>query len=519
MNTAEQQLVKGDKNMSKCPYAKKCSGCQLQNLTYDEQLKMKQVKLINLLGKYGHVSEIIGMNDPGNYRNKLQRAFAYNRGRLISGIYQSASYRIAEVDECMLEDKISSKIVDTVRALCPSFKIKAYDLNTGSGFLRHILVRRGFVSGEIMVVLVTARGEFKSRRSFVNELLRRHPEITTLVWNINTTNTPLMLGERSEILYGDGYITDTLCGLSFRISPRSFYQINHTQTEVLYSLAKKYADLDGSERVIDAYCGTGTIGLTMADKARELIGVEVNGEAVRDAKDNAERNGIKNASFYEADAGDFMSELAKKGEDVDVVITDPPRAGCSMRFLRSLISLSPKKIVYISCDPETLARDLNTLTKNGYTVKKIQGVDMFPFTRHVESVVCLSRETTHEMKLHASPFEMIKSGQKTIELRLYDEKRQQIKEGDTIIFTNTVNGEKMSRKVKKLQRFDSFEELYKSLPLLQCVYTVDDVDNAKPSDMDQYYSVEKQDKYGVVGIELFPPKRITDETIVCLRKQ
>ena len=378
--------------MSKCPYAKKCSGCQLQNLTCEEQLKMKQVKLISLLGKFGHVNEIIGMEAPHNYRNKSQSAFGFKNGRLITGLYQSTTGKITEVKDCMLEDKCTQAIVETIKVLCPSFKIKAYDLNTGSGFLRHVLVRKGFASGEIMVVLVTALGEFKSKRSFVNELLRRHPEITTIVWNINNTNTALMLGEDSEVLYGDGYITDTLCGLSFRISPRSFYQINPVQTEILYSLAKDYAALTGKERVIDAYCGTGTIGLTMADKAKQIIGVEVNKDAIRDAKVNAQLNGIKNTKFYSADAGAFMSDLAKNGESADVVITDPPRAGCSMQFLRSLITLSPKRIVYISCNPETLARDLVTLTKNGYKVNKIQGVDMFPHTQHVESVVCLKRQ-------------------------------------------------------------------------------------------------------------------------------
>lgn len=378
--------------MSSCPYAKKCSGCQLQNLTYREQLSMKQVKLIKLLGRYGHVDEIIGMDEPYRYRNKMQSAFTVKNGRIISGIYQSATMKIVPVDSCMLEDKCGEPIVKTVKEMSPSFKIKAYDLNTGSGFLRHILIRKGFSTGEIMLVLVTAKGDFKSKRSFVNELLRRHPEITTVVWNINPTETPLMLGEYSEVLYGNGYITDTLCGLNFRISPRSFYQINPTQTEKLYAIAKEYASITGKETVIDAYCGTGTIGMTMADSAREVIGVEINGDAVADAKENAKHNGVKNIKFHNADAGDFMREMAQKGEKVDVVITDPPRAGCSMQFLRSLITLAPKRIVYISCNPETLARDLAILTRNGYKVKRMQGVDMFPHTSHVESVVCLTRK-------------------------------------------------------------------------------------------------------------------------------
>jgi len=375
-----------------CPNAKKCSGCQLQNLTYPEQLKMKQARLVSLLGKFGHVNNIIGMDEPTHYRNKMQAAFGYRDGKVISGIYQSASGRIVPTDSCMLENEAADRIVVTIRNMCKGFKIKPYDLRTGKGYLRHVMVRCGFASGEIMVVLVTVKGDFPSKRSFVNELLRRHPEITTVVHNVNPTETALFLGRDSEILYGEGYISDKLCSLDFRISPRSFYQVNPVQTEVLYSVAKKFASLSGEERVIDAYCGTGTIGLTMADAACEVIGVEVNEDAVRDAKENAKLNGITNAKFYAVDAGEFMSALAAKGEKADVVITDPPRAGCSMKFLKSLISLAPKRIVYVSCNPETLARDLRTLTKDGYKVKKIQPVDMFPYTGHVETVVCLSRE-------------------------------------------------------------------------------------------------------------------------------
>ena len=378
--------------MNNCKYAKKCSGCQLQNLSYKEQLQMKQVKVIRLLGKYQHVEEIIGMVNPYFYRNKVQSAFALLNGKTVSGIYQSTTGKIVPVEKCLLEDEQAQRIVSTIEKMCPNFKIKPYDLKTGLGFLRHVLVRGGFTSKEIMVVLVTTKGDFKSKTSFVNELIRRHPEITTVVWNINPTATPLMLGNQGEILYGNGYILDTLCGLSFRISPRSFYQINPVQTEILYSIAKEYAELTGNERMIDAYCGTGTIGLTMADAAKEIIGVEVNSDAIKDAKENAKLNGITNARFYNADAGDFMCELANKREKIDVVITDPPRAGCSMKFLKSLLKLSPKRIVYISCNPETQARDLVTLTKNGYKVTKIQPVDLFPHTNHVESVVCLSRK-------------------------------------------------------------------------------------------------------------------------------
>lgn len=377
--------------MKPCPIAKKCGGCQLQNLTYEEQLSMKQAKVIRLVGKYCHVDEIIGMETPYHYRNKASHAFGFANGRVVSGIYQSATRRIAPTDGCLLEDVRVAGIVRTVRELCTAFGIKTYDLQTGRGFFRHVLVRNGFASGEVMAVLVTAKGEFPSKRAFVSALLEKHPEITTIVWNINPTNTPLLLGNRSEVLYGSGYITDTLSGLSFRVSPRSFYQVNPVQTEVLYGKVVEFAALSGKERVIDAYCGTGTIGLTLARHAKEVLGVEVNADAVADAQENAKRNGIGNARFIAADAGDFLRELAQTGEKIDVVVTDPPRAGCSKQFLQSLLALSPKRVVYVSCNPETLSRDLFVLSGGGYRVKKIQPVDLFPHTEHVESVVCLTR--------------------------------------------------------------------------------------------------------------------------------
>ena len=377
--------------MNECPHKKKCSGCQLQNLTYEEQLRMKQVKLIGLLGRYGHVEEIIGMENPYHYRNKVQAAFFYRDKKVHSGVYQSATGKIVPVDSCLLCDEMADAIIVTVRKLCHGFKIRPFDLRTGQGFLRHVMVRRGFRSGEIMVVLVTAPGEFRDKRSFTNELLRRHPEITTVVWNVNGSATPLLLGKQSENLHGSGKITEQLCGLSFSISPRSFYQVNPVQTEVLYGKVKEFAALTGKERVIDAYSGTGTIGLTLAEKAREVIGVELSRDAVKDAKDNARLNGISNATFYCGDAGEWMKEAAERKERVDVVVTDPPRSGCTPAFLHSLIALAPKRVVYVSCNPETLARDLYTLKKGGYKVTRIQPVDMFPFTGHVESVVSLTR--------------------------------------------------------------------------------------------------------------------------------
>lgn len=380
----------------KCPNYKKCGGCQLQNLPYERQLSFKQVKCIKLLGRYHHVNEIIGMENPYHYRNKVQAAFTTKNGKILSGVYQSSTHNIVPVDSCMIEDKIADEIIVTIRKLLKSFKLKTFDDNTFKGFLRHVLVKRSFTLGQVMVVLVTGTADFPNESKFVNALLSRHSEITTIVQNVNNKRTSLVLGNETRVLYGDGYIEDELMGKRFRISPKAFYQVNPTQTAVLYGKALEFANLNGNDTVIDAYCGTGTIGILASDKAKRVIGVELNADAVKDAKVNAKLNGVDNIEFYEDDAGKFMTNLAVTGETVDLVIMDPPRAGASLEFLRSLITLSPEKVVYISCNPETLSRDLSFLTRKGYKVRKIQPVDMFPHTEHVEVVCYLKRSINNQ---------------------------------------------------------------------------------------------------------------------------
>ena len=376
----------------KCPLYKKCGGCQLQNLSYAEQLGFKQRKTERLLGGFGRVEPIIGMDEPYHYRNKVQAAFATARnGKIISGVYQSGTHSIVCVDSCLTEDRKADEIIVSVRNMLRSFKIQPYDERSGSGTLRHVLVKRGFKTNQIMVVLVTAGPIFPAKNNFIKALRKEHPDITTIVHNINPYQTSLVLGERENVLYGTGKIEDELCGLTFRISPRSFYQINPVQTEVLYNTAMEYADMSGREKVIDAYCGIGTIGLVASKRAGEVIGVELNRDAVHDAISNAKRNGIKNVRFFCDDAGEFMLGMAQDGEKADIVFMDPPRAGSDECFLSSLVTLAPKKIVYISCNPETQQRDLRLLTKRGYKVEKIQPVDMFPHTNHVETVVLLSQ--------------------------------------------------------------------------------------------------------------------------------
>lgn len=376
-----------------CPLYKKCGGCQLQNMTYEEQLSFKQAKSIKALSKFGFVEEIKGMENPYHYRNKVQAAFGQTRGgKIISGVYQSSSHNIVLVDECMTEDVTADKIIVDIRKMLSQFKLLPYNEDTGKGFLRHVLVKRGFSTNEVMVVLVTGSALFPKKNEFLKKLLSLHDEITTVVQNVNGSKTSLVLGEKEFVLYGEGYIEDILCGKRFRISPKSFYQINPIQTEYLYSTAMDFAGLTGKETVLDAYCGIGTIGLVASDNAKQVIGVELNPDAVRDAKINAKINGAKNIRFFCADAGKFMVEAAKENERVEVVFMDPPRAGSDINFLKSVVTLSPDKVVYISCNIETQARDLTYLCKNGYKVKKIQPVDMFPHTGHIESVVLLTKK-------------------------------------------------------------------------------------------------------------------------------
>ena len=376
-----------------CPVSKKCGGCQLSNMTYAEQLSYKQAKEIKLLGRFCHVNEIIGTEHPFYYRNKVQAAFGITRGgMIISGVYQSSTHNVVKVDSCKLEDKRADAVIVTIRNLLKSFKLTVFNDKTGDGFLRHVLVKVAQGTGEIMVVLVTGSPVFKSKKNFCDALLKAHPEITTIIQNVNNRFTSLVLGEQQTVLYGDGYITDRLMGKKFRISAKSFYQINYEGTKLLYGTAMEYAGLNGTQRVIDAYSGVGTIGIIASDNAKEVISVESNKDAVKDAIKNAKLNNIENISFVCADATEFLLGMAEENEKADVVIMDPPRAGSTVSFMKSVCKLAPAKVVYVSCNPETLARDLDFFVRNGYKVKKIQPVDMFPHTTHVETVVQLVRK-------------------------------------------------------------------------------------------------------------------------------
>lgn len=378
--------------MSKtCKYFGKCGGCQTPNLAYEEQLSMKMAKVISLMGRMCHVDEIVPMDDPYHYRCKVQTAFTRVGGELMAGIYQSASGRVIPAKACLLEDKEASKISRTAVQLARSFKLTVYSPKNGRGLLRHLLVRVSRKTGEAIVVIVTGKSPFTKAKAYTEALVKACPSIVSVVHCVNDTDLAMGFGAKSTVLYGDGYFTDEICGKRFRVSARAFLQVNPTQTEKLYRLAIEGAQLTGRESVIDAYCGVGTLGILAAPHAGYVTGVEVIPEAAADASVNAMLNSISNSTFLAGDAGEYMASLAAEKKRADVVLLDPPRAGCDKKFLTSLVKLAPKRVVYVSCNPETLARDARYLAKNGYKMTKLTPVDMFPFTTHVECVAVLTR--------------------------------------------------------------------------------------------------------------------------------
>ena len=374
-----------------CPVLNLCGGCQLLDMEYAEQLKFKQKQVEELLKGLCPVKPIIGMKNPFHYRNKVHAVFDRDkRGNIISGIYEENTHHVVPVEKCLIEDQKADEIIGTIRGMLKSFKIRTYDEDTGFGLLRHVLIRKGFSTEEIMVVLVTASPVFPSKNNFVKALREKHPEITTIVQNINGRGTSMVLGDKEHVLYGKGYIVDELCGCRFRISSKSFYQVNPVQTEILYEKALSLAGLTGQELVVDAYCGIGTIGIIASKAAGKVIGVELNQDAVRDAINNAKMNGIENIRFYCNDAGRFLVNMAEQGEKADVVIMDPPRSGSTEEFMDAVGKLGAGRVVYVSCNPETLARDVGYMKKLGYRAVEAWPVDMFAGTVHIEVVIMMT---------------------------------------------------------------------------------------------------------------------------------
>ncbi|MCI2047469.1 MAG: 23S rRNA (uracil(1939)-C(5))-methyltransferase RlmD [Faecalibacterium sp.] len=380
-----------------CPLqAKNCGGCPLLSQEYAQQLETKRQTVKKLLACYAPIEPVRGMKDPWHYRNKAIATFAAGPGgRLVAGIYAAGTHRVLPAVDCLLQDETINQVIAAAAEAARRCHYEAFDEDRGTGLIRHVLVRRGFGTGEIMVVLVTAQEILPGAKNFVRalreEAVRRGAVVTTAVQNVNPRKTSAVLGPYDRILFGKGYILDTLSGHTFSIGPRSFYQVNPTQTEELYRLAIKAAALTGTQTVLDAYCGTGTIALTAAPFAKAVTGVEINEDAVKDAIANARHNRIANARFYAEDATSWIVQAAAEGRHADVVFLDPPREGSTPEFLRALARLAPQRVVYISCNPETQSRDLAVLTKLGYQAKRIWPVDMFPHTAHVETVVLMSR--------------------------------------------------------------------------------------------------------------------------------
>jgi len=379
-----------------CPVYADCGACQLQHLDYSAQLEYKRQWVVDALERIGKLNDItvhptLPMEEPWRYRNKAQFPVGLTAGRIVAGCYRQRTHEIVDIADCAIQHPLSARVLQVVKRLATTYGLSTYNEQTGKGFLRHVLVRVGFHTGEALAVLVTTDEPFAQGQQLAADLMREVPELVGVVRNINDRRTNVILGDKTVPLAGRDYMIDRLGGLKFRISAQSFYQVNPLQTEVLYQKALDYAALTGSETVIDAYCGIGTISLFLARKAQKVIGIEVVEAAISDARRNATLNDINSAEFIVGEAEKVMPRLYKDGLRPDVIVVDPPRAGCAEPLLESIVNMQPQRVVYVSCNPTTLARDLAYLSQRGFKVQEVQPVDMFPHTGHVETVVLMSR--------------------------------------------------------------------------------------------------------------------------------
>ncbi|OPA73441.1 23S rRNA (uracil(1939)-C(5))-methyltransferase RlmD [Paenibacillus selenitireducens] len=399
----ELVTASSDRIAPPCEIYKQCGGCQLQHWSYEAQLDWKRQHVVDNLERIGKlqvgeaegitVHSTLGMTDPWGYRNKAQVPMGMSEeGGLIGGFYARNSHRIIDMDACLIQHDQNDEIVRHVKAIGRDLGVAAYNEETGEGLLRHVVVRVGFRTGELMVVLVTNGSKLPRVDAWVEAIRAQVPGVESICQNINTKRTNVIFGDVTKTLWGRDVIYDYIGDVKFAISARSFYQVNPVQTEVLYGKTLEYAGLTGSETVIDAYCGIGTISLFLAQHAQRVYGVEIVPEAIEDARANAALNGIVNAEFAVGAAEDVMPQWLEQGVSPDVVVVDPPRKGCDERLLETLLTMQPERIVYVSCNPATLARDLRVLEDGGYRVKEVQPVDMFPHTVHVESVTLLQRQ-------------------------------------------------------------------------------------------------------------------------------
>ncbi|CAM3697737.1 23S rRNA (uracil(1939)-C(5))-methyltransferase RlmD [Aeromicrobium ponti] len=374
-----------------CPIYKECGGCQLQHLSYEGQLLAKEKQVRDVLTRIGKLEDVkvhpvLGMKDPWRYRNKAQVPIGEQEGGLIGGFYQQRTHQIIDMKECLIQQEKNDEVVQKVKEICGRYGVRAYDEGRHKGELRHVMARYGLVTGEVMIVLVTRTNELPYKQKIVEEIVSNIHGVKSVVHNVNSKKTNVIMGDETRVLWGEEVIYDFIGDIKFAISARSFYQVNPEQTKVLYEKALAYANLSGEEKVIDAYCGIGTISLFLAQKAKEVFGVEIVPEAIEDAKRNAALNGITNAEFAVGKAEEVIPDWYKKGNTADVLVVDPPRKGCEEALLQTILSMKPKKVVYVSCNPGTLARDLRILEDGGYKTVEVQPVDMFPQTMHCEAV-------------------------------------------------------------------------------------------------------------------------------------
>jgi len=393
----EQMLSpSADRTENDCPVYKKCGGCVFRHISYEAECKIKAGIVENAFKRLGGIDTsydpFISAENTTEYRNKAQYPVASLDGKAVCGFFAPRSHRIVPVTDCALQPEIFSEILETITDFLNDKRIRPYDEVSHTGIVRHIYLRQGAHSGEIMVCIVVRKELSRQLSPLTYILTRKFTDIKSIVMNINPDKTNVILGKNCITLWGKDTITDVMCGNTVEISPLSFYQVNTVQAERLYAKALEYAAPDKNDIIADLYCGAGTIGLSMAHKVKKIIGVEIVPEAVENARKNAERNSISNAEFYAGDAGIIFAQLRQKGCSPDIIVVDPPRKGCSDETLSQIIQAAPQKIVMISCNPSTAARDAKMLSQNGFSVDKVCGADLFPRTRHVECVVLMSRK-------------------------------------------------------------------------------------------------------------------------------
>jgi 23S rRNA (uracil1939-C5)-methyltransferase len=384
-----------DRREQSCPHAAKCGGCQLQHMDYEAQLNWKRQQVADAMERIGkldvEVLPVLGMEQPYHYRNKSQLPLGKQQGELVMGFFQKGSHDIVDLETCEIQHPLITKLALVFKQVVQELAIEPYDEISHRGVLRHAIIRVSFSAEQLMLILVTRTPDLPAQDELIAELTKEIPELVSVAHNVNSRDTNVILGRETKVIWGEGYLLDSIGHLDYAISPGSFFQVNPSQTKVLYDLVRDRMQLQGTETVFDLYCGAGTIGLYLASEAKEIVGVETFAAAVQDARYNATLNGIEGATFHVGKAEDLLPKLMKTHKRIDGFILDPPRKGCDRSLLETLVTSKVPRICYVSCNPSTLARDLSYLADKGYKVGAIQPVDMFPWTRHVECVVLMSR--------------------------------------------------------------------------------------------------------------------------------